>query len=177
MIGERRIIIAIAGLTAVIVLALLLALFQQREQPFNLAEIPDESRPYPIVGREHIPIGAAPVSRYNSNPPTSGDHYPATAPADLYEERVPDAFLIHNLEHGHVWLSWRDDGDDEVIELFRQLREQFPEWVVASYRPENEERLVAAAWGRLLPLAAPDRDALTAFIMRYRDKAPESVPG
>lgn len=177
MTRESRIIVAIAGLTALIVLALLLALFRNQEKPFNLAEIPDGSRPYPIVGREHIPVGALPTSRYNSNPPTSGDHYPATAPADLYEERVPDAFLIHNLEHGHVWLSWRDADDEEVVELFRQLREQFPEWVVASYRPENEARLVAAAWGRLLPLEAPERDALTAFIMRYRDKAPESVPG
>lgn len=177
MTRESRIIVAIAGLTALIVLALALALFQDREKPFNLAEIPDESRPYPIVGREHIPVGAAPVSRYNSNPPTSGDHYPATAPADLYEERVPDAFLIHNLEHGHVWLSWRDEGDEAAIELLRQLREQFPEWVVASYRPENEARLAATAWGRLLTLDEPDRDALTAFIMRYRDKAPESVPG
>ena len=48
---------------------------------------------------------------------------------------------------------------------------------MVSYRPENEQRLVAAAWGRLLPLDTPDSEALTAFIMRHRNNAPESVPG
>ena len=157
-------------------IALVLALVQERDRPFNLAAIPDESQPVPIVGRDHIAPGAPP-SRYNSNPPTSGDHYPAPLRAAFYEQQVPDGYLVHNLEHGHIWLSWRDEADREAIELFRQLHEQFPEWVVASHRPENDRRLAAAAWGRLLKLDAPDSAALTAFIMRYRDKAPESVPG
>ncbi len=173
---ERQIVIAIAGLTGVIVLVLLLVLSQRQPAEINLAAIPDESQPYPIVGREHIPVGMPPT-RYNSNPPTSGDHYAAPVRAGFYEQRLPDAHLIHNLEHGQIWLSWRDLGDQEVIETFRRLHEQFPEWIVATWRPENEQRMVAAAWGRLLSLDAPDSAALTAFVMRHHDRAPESVPG
>ena len=173
---EHRIIIAIAALTGVIVLLLLLVFSQRQEAPINLAAIPDASQPYPIVGDEHIPVGAMPT-RYNSDPPTSGDHYAAPVRAGFYEQRLPDAYLIHNLEHGQIWLSWRDLGDHEVVETFRRLHEKFPEWIVVSYRPENEQRLVAAAWGRLLPLDTPDSDALAAFIMRHHDRAPESVPG
>ena len=174
---DRLILVAIAGLTGVIVLLLLLLVLSQRQEaPINLAAIPDESQPFPIVGREHIPVGVPPT-RYNSDPPTSGDHYAAPVRAGFYEQRLPDAYLIHNLEHGQIWLSWRDLGDHEVVETFRRLHEKFPEWVVVSYRPENEQRLVAAAWGRLLPLDAPGSEALTAFIMRHHDRAPESVPG
>lgn len=176
MSNKRQRLLLLVGLAAGIALALVLILVLQRDRPFNLAAIPDESQPVPIVGRDHIAPGAPP-SRYNSNPPTSGDHYPAPVRAAFYGQQVPDAYLVHNLEHGHIWLSWRDESDSEAIDLFRQLHEQFPEWVVVSHRPENNVRLAAAAWGRLLKLDAPDRDALTAFIMRYRDKAPESVPG
>ncbi len=176
MSNKRQRLLLLVGLAAGIALALVLTLVLQRDRPFNLAAIPDESQPVPVVGRDHIAPGAPP-SRYNSNPPTSGDHYPAPVRAAFYEQQVPDGYLIHNLEHGHIWLSWRDESDSEAIDLFRQLHEQFPEWVVVSHRPENDLRLAAAAWGRLLKLDAPDRDALTAFIMRYRDKAPESVPG
>ncbi len=176
MANKRYRFLLIAGLTAAIALALVSVFGQDRDRPFNLAAIQDRSRPVPVVGRDHIAPGAIP-SRYNSNPPTSGDHYPAPVRAAFYEQRVPDAYLVHNLEHGQVWLSWRDEGDREAIEMFRKLREQFPDWVVVSHRPENDQRLAAAAWGRLLKLDAPDQDALTAFIMRYRDKAPESVPG
>ncbi|MCY3946285.1 MAG: DUF3105 domain-containing protein [Anaerolineaceae bacterium] len=176
MSSNRHRLLLFVGLVAGIALALVLFQVLQRDRPFNLAAIPDESQPVPIVGQVHIAPGAPP-SRYNSNPPTSGDHYPAPVRAAFYEQQVPDAYLVHNLEHGQVWLSWRDEADREAIELFRQLHEQFAEWVVVSHRPENDRRLAAAAWGRLLKLDTPDRDALTAFIMRYRDKAPESVPG
>ncbi|MDD9954872.1 MAG: DUF3105 domain-containing protein [Anaerolineaceae bacterium] len=174
--SNKRHRLLLVGLAAGFALALVLFLVLQRDRPFNLAAIQDESQPVPIVGRDHIAPGVPP-SRYNSNPPTSGDHYPAPLRAAFYEQQVPDAYLVHNLEHGHIWLSWRDEADREAIELFRQLHEQFPEWVVVSHRPENDKRLASAAWGRLLKLDAPDRDALIAFIMRYRDKAPESVPG
>lgn len=176
MSNNRQRLLLFAGLAAGVALALVILFGLERDRPFNLAAVPDESQPVPVVGRDHIAPGAPP-SNHNSNPPTSGDHYPAPLRAAFYEQQVPDGYLVHNLEHGHIWLTWRDGDDREAIELFRQLREQFPEWVVVSHRPENDRRLAAAAWGRLLKLDAPDRDALTAFIMRYRDKAPESVPG
>jgi len=173
---DRLIPAAIAGLTGLIVLALLLVFSQGRRDEINLAAIPDRSQPYPIVGREHIPIGAPPAP-YNSSPPTSGDHYPVPVRAGFYRQRLPDGYLVHNLEHGHIWLSWRDADDLAAIDTFQRLQEAYPEWVVVSHRPENVARLVAAAWGRLLPLETPDSEALTAFIMRHHDRAPESVPG
>ena len=87
---DRLILVAIAGLTGVIVLLLLLLVLSQRQEaPINLAAIQDESQPFPIVGREHIPVGVPPT-RYNSDPPTSGDHYAAPVRAGFYEQRLPE---------------------------------------------------------------------------------------
>jgi hypothetical protein len=49
--------------------------------------------------------------------------------------------------------------------------------VIVTYRPQNVDRIVAAAWTRLMPLETPDEDAILAFILRFRNQAPESIPG
>lgn len=174
MSNDRRVLAAIASLTALTLLVALTVTWQGQKPQVNLNDVPDDSIAYPIQGREHIPTGSPP-RLYLSSPPTSGDHYASPVTVGFCDGQLPDAYLVHNLEHGHVWLSWRDAGDEAVVGLLRQLRAEFPEWVVVSHRPQNAQRLAAAAWGRLLPLDAPDRDALTAFIMRYRDRARESA--
>lgn len=60
---------------------------------------------YQIQGREHITVGASHLP-YNSNPPTSGPHYDNAAPWGIYDHELPDEQLIHNLEHGGVWISY-----------------------------------------------------------------------
>jgi len=56
-------------------------------------------------GQTHIASGAAHPA-YSSNPPTSGWHYASPARAGFYEEPIADETLIHNLEHGHVVISY-----------------------------------------------------------------------
>jgi len=68
-------------------------------------------------GQAHIAVGAA-HDPYNSNPPTSGPHYAEPADWGVYDRELPDEQLIHNLEHGHVWLSYRDPNDQEAIDMF-----------------------------------------------------------
>src|SRR3989344_643311 len=70
---------------------------------------------YADVGREHIALDAAPPSPYNSNPPSSGAHYGASANWGVHDYEINDKILIHNLEHGGVWLSYRPDVPKEVI--------------------------------------------------------------
>jgi hypothetical protein len=142
----------------------------------DLNSVPDNSVEYPMVSRDHIEVGAQ-HEAYNSNPPTSGPHYASPLQTNVYNQELPDEYVVHNLEHGHIWLSYRDMSDTEVINLLTQLQHENPAWVIVSYRPEDPSRLVAAAWQHLLTLDAPDAAQLRAFIQRYRDQAPESIPG
>lgn len=142
----------------------------------DLASIPDNSVAYPIQSRDHIAEGAIHPA-YNSNPPTGGWHYDAPSPVGVFEDGLADEVLIHNLEHGHIWLSYQDANDTEALELFNEMRQAYPQHVIVTYRPENETRIALAAWGRLLTLDELDADQTHAFIQRHRARAPENIPG
>lgn len=44
--------------------------------------------------------------KYNSNPPTSGNHFPMWAKKGVYDRLISDGYLIHSLEHGYVIISY-----------------------------------------------------------------------
>lgn len=43
---------------------------------------------------------------YNSNPPTSGKHFPIWAKPGVYDRVISDGYLIHSLEHGYIVISY-----------------------------------------------------------------------
>lgn len=43
---------------------------------------------------------------YNSNPPTSGSHFPVWAKPGFYDRVISDGHLLHSLEHGYVVVSY-----------------------------------------------------------------------
>ncbi|MBI2007311.1 MAG: DUF3105 domain-containing protein [Candidatus Blackburnbacteria bacterium] len=47
--------------------------------------------------------------RYNSNPPTSGPHFPIWAKKGVYDRAISDGHLLHSLEHGYVVVSYNCD--------------------------------------------------------------------
>ncbi len=169
----------IAGIAAVGVIAVAVVIFfinRSQLPEVDLAAVEDASVTFPLQGQEHIPEGS-PRPNYNSNPPTSGPHYATPIRAGIYHQVVPDELLVHNLEHGHIWMTYRDPEDTEAIEALTRIQNAFPQWSVVTHRPDNDDRIAAAAWGRLLTLEEPDEDQLLAFITRHRNRAPESIPG
>ena len=174
---QRNRILTGVGVAAVVIIGAIVLVFRSSQLPdLDPNTVPDESVTFSIAGSEHIPVGS-PRPAYNSNPPTSGDHYDQAVRAQVYTQELPDENLVHNLEHGHIWLSYQDETDTATIDTLTEIQSQFPAWVVVSHRPENDDPVVAAAWGRMLPMEEADADAITAFILRYRNQAPESIPG
>lgn len=57
------------------------------------------------LGGEHVTDIADVI--YNSNPPTSGTHFPMWAKKGIYDRLISDGYLIHSMEHGYVIL-WYD---------------------------------------------------------------------
>jgi Protein of unknown function (DUF3105) len=168
----------IAGVVVLVLLFAAFVAYRFNTTPLadiDLNAIPDASIVYPDLGREHIAVTDL-HDPYNSNPPTSGPHASPVRTA-VYTQELPDENLIHNLEHGHIWLSYRDRSDTELIDLLERIQANFPASVVVTYRPANDARLAVASWTRLLKLEEPDEQQILAFIARYFDKAPESVTG
>ncbi|MAS35433.1 MAG: hypothetical protein CL610_15590 [Anaerolineaceae bacterium] len=170
-----RVVIGGSILASVLIVAVI-ALNSALNRPPELStEIPDNSIAFPSQGTEHLEPGQQPPL-YNSNPPTSGPHTQSIR-TGVYTEIVPDVSLIHNLEHGHVWLSYRDAGDQEAINVLTQVQQRFPGRVVVTNRPQNDGRVAAAAWSRLLTVDELNADELFNFVLRHGNRAPENVPG
>jgi len=137
----------------------------------------DFSVAHSIQGRDHIADGAT-HTPYNSNPPSSGSHYTSTARGGFYEEPLPDEQVIHNLEHGDVWIAYHPDISGEAKEKLESFAGQY---VVVSPRSENEGGVSLVAWGRVdtfdIENEFVDESRIRDFISRYDNRGPEKVRG
>ena len=137
----------------------------------------DLSRAVTVMGEDHIAPGSQ-LPEYNSNPPTSGPHYGQTARSGFRDEAIPDQHIIHNLEHGDVWIAYHPRVADEIKEELRQFGAAK---VIITPREANDTDIALVAWGRLDTFNI-ENDALPVervedFIKRYANKGPEKVPG
>ena len=140
----------------------------------------DFSLSIPVLSeRDHIPVGAKPVVAYNSNPPTSGQHYDKPAKPGFREEIIADGHLIHSLEHGLVLVSY----NPRIGKESEKLREIVGPLTVVVSREANDMDIALAAWGRLDTFdlgdgAIDDNDLrrIGDFIKRWSNKGPERIP-
>ncbi len=131
--------------------------------------------------RLHIRKGEAHVP-YTSNPPSSGPHYAGVTSAEgigpieckTYTTEVEDESVIHNLEHGVVWISYKDINDKELAEQLKSIAEDYTK-VVLSPRSKDDSNIALASWGRVLKLDSLDEQKIRDFIKLYRssEAAPE----
>lgn len=130
---------------------------------------------YADLGRDHIGKGQSHPS-YNSNPPSSGWHYAEPASWGFYNRELEDEQLIHNLEHGGVWIAYKPDVDQETKDSIKRLVERYSSKVIATPRSKNEVSVTLVSWGRVMKLEKFDKDQTLEFIKRNKNHAPEQIP-
>jgi hypothetical protein len=142
----------------------------------------------PIQGREHISPGV-PHDPYTTDPPTSGPHYAQNTEAGFYNEAPADELLVHNLEHGHVIISY--NCSQLSAEACQTLKDQIQDVMsragvsaitgtlklVGTPRPTMDTTLALTAWGRIEKLDTFDRARVMAFIDTWRDGPLAPEPG
>ena len=148
-------------------------LYHTSQQTQNPANLPGTY--YPIVSRNHINPGEKPSIPYNSNPPTSGDHYPQPLSCGVYDTTQDDGYLIHNLEHGSIWVSYKSSVDDQTKSQLKDLTTRFSN-VVVEPRDADTDNIALASWGYLQNLHAYDENAILTFINAHINKGPEQIP-
>jgi hypothetical protein len=126
-------------------------------------------------GQTHIEEGAVDHPQYNSNPPTSGWHWPQPAAWGVYKAQEPDERLIHNLEHGGIWISYLPGTDPAVVTKLEDFANRYRK-VVVEPRAANEKPIALAAWTHNENMDSFDEREIVKFIEAYYDKGPEKVP-
>lgn len=130
---------------------------------------------FPAQSHNHIATGEA-HPNYNSNPPTGGWHYNQPAAAGIYDTELPDEQVVHNLEHGHVWISYRPALDKDSVNKIADIAISYSSKIIVTPRAKNDSLIAVAAWEHLMKLDSFQGDKILAFIKQFRNKGPEMIP-
>ena len=128
---------------------------------------------------EHVAEDAEPD--WETDPPSSGPHFPVPAPFDFYEEPVDPLRSVHNLEHGGIVVHFGDDVPDAQVEQLRSWWLDEPNAVVVSPLPDLDDEFALTAWTKegsretahLARCGSFDEDAFSTFRDELRAKGPE----
>ncbi len=156
-------------------------------QPFH----PDASCPVtidtpPLQPAIHVPIGTA--IEWDSNPPSSGEHYPVWAAFGEYTSPVPRGYYVHDLEHGAIVFLYNcvDAGCPDVVAALRAASDAIPDdglcagqgtrvRTVITPDPLLDAPVAAAAWGWTYVAECADLQTLTAFAIAHYGQGAETL--
>lgn len=137
----------------------------------------DFSTVKPSEGQSHVSKGTRVT--YQSNPPTSGDHWATPLKDGIYDEEKPDEAIVHSMEHGRVWVSYNPSISNEIKdELLNLLKNRSA--IILTPREGNDTDIALAAWERLDTFDVEgtlDTQRILDFIKNYLNKGPEFIPG
>jgi hypothetical protein len=143
---------------------------------------------YPGVSRQHISDPNARPKSWNSFPPTSGPHYSTPAVYGFYSQPLQLARVLHNLEHGGVYMLYGSKVPADTVQKLRTVYDRDPRGLVVAPLPELGKTIALGAWtspnpgsaqvgtGHLAKCTAVNEKAFDAFIKAFRGRGPEGEP-
>jgi hypothetical protein len=119
---------------------------------------------------EHHDIGQQ-INYREPLPPDSGNHWNGWANCGIYDYEINDEYVVHNLEHGQVVISYNLPDQEEAGRL-RELAEDLGginEWgIVRPYSKIDEGTVVVTAWGFREQVQGVDEEAIRGFYDEHR---------
>ncbi|MDP9000303.1 MAG: DUF3105 domain-containing protein [Myxococcota bacterium] len=144
----------------------------------------------PILPAIHVPISTD--IQWNSNPPSSGGHYPVWAAYQEYSSPVPRGYYVHNLEHGAVVLLYNCGGANcpDIVAALQTAAGAIPSdplcasagegvrvRAVITPDPLLDVPVAATAWGWTYKAQCADLPTLKQFAMDHYGHGPETTCG
>lgn len=140
----------------------------------------------PLLPSPHVPEGTA-IS-YNSNPPSSGPHYPLWASFQEFQQPVPRPYLVHSMEHGAVVMLYKCADPAScapVVDAMRKIRDALPTdpscppdvrvRIVIAPDPAIDTPVAAAAWGWTYKSDCLDATTLGEFVSSHYRQGTEDI--
>ncbi|GAB6985016.1 DUF3105 domain-containing protein [Nocardioides pyridinolyticus] len=108
---------------------------------------------------------------YPQRPAVGGPHAPVWLECGVYDEPVREENVVHDLEHGTVWITYDPAADVDADALAGLL----PQNGILSPYDDLGSPVVVTVWGRQLALDGADDPRLPLFIATYEggETAPE----
>lgn len=133
-------------------------------------------------GQQHI--DSCTKLTFGTNPPSSGTHYPVWAAFKVYDQPIPQGFVVHALEHGAVAMQYRPkDADATTVAAIKAWAEALPadpkcglaRRVLVFPNPNLGEPFAAAAWQTTLTSSCFHAPTFARFYRDHVGKGPEDI--
>jgi len=122
--------------------------------------------------------------KWNTDPPTSGPHYQTPAIWGAYTTPLYKAQVVHNLEHGGIFIQYGNKVPQATIDQLRTFYDSHLNATILSPLPELGSKIAMGVW--TTPANAPnsgtaylakctsfDDAAYAAFFKAFQFKGPE----
>jgi len=126
--------------------------------------------------------------KWNTNPPTNGPHYATPALWGDYTAPVNQAQIVHNLEHGGIYIQYGPKVPPSTVSEIRNFYDKHQNATVVAPLPRLGDKIAIGAWtthvasqpnngtAYLVKCKGFDEKAYSAFFKAYQGKGPERFP-
>ncbi|HUR03769.1 MAG TPA: DUF3105 domain-containing protein [Nonomuraea sp.] len=153
------IVLAVAGMVALGVAAVVDTTFSATAQVQPCANVPGTAEPF--EGKRHLAYEGQPHPAYRTLPPTSGWHSPQIVATGVYREPIPEELQVHFLEHGHILIQYAKSIDPTVLET---IARRHPRDVAVAPYPRLDHGVALTGWQRLQRFDGIDIAGIERFI-------------
>jgi hypothetical protein len=172
---------AIGGVTTLVLVLAILGYTQltkkspqqiEFEQQVEDVSLEGKVEDFEIEGSNHVSPGIN--VEYKTNPPTSGSHLSQGQNWGVYNKEINDKAAVHGLEHGGIWITYKDVNEETKEEL-ESIGKANSQSVIVSPRSSNDNKIVVASWGRMMKLDSIDKVLIQKYIDVYKNQSPEKL--
>jgi hypothetical protein len=119
--------------------------------------------------------------KWNTDPPTTGPHYGIAAIFGIYEDELEIARVVHNLEHGGIYILYGDEVPEETVDRLRDFYDSHQTGTVMAPLNRLGDEFAVGAWvvdgdtdnGFLAKCKEFDEGALSSFFDSLQFRGPE----
>jgi len=193
---RQRRLLYIAAATALIGLAVILGVFflaggDDEDLAATMQAAGCQLRTVQAQAGDHTAeLDATSDPKWNTDPPTSGPHYPIPAVYGEYDTPLKIAQVVHNLEHGAVYVLYGPQVPDETVQQLRDFYNEDTTGILLSPYSKLGDKIALGAWtvpddfqpgdtdgvAYLATCAAFDEGAFSSFRDELRFRGPERFP-
>ncbi len=118
---------------------------------------------------------------WNTDPPTSGGHYSIAAIFGIYEDELELARVVHNLEHGGIYILYGKDVPEATVEQLRAFYEDHKTGTIMAPLDRLGDEFALGGWvvdgdtdsGFLAKCTEFDENAASTFLRSLQFRGPE----
>ncbi|HEY5872439.1 MAG TPA: DUF3105 domain-containing protein [Gaiellaceae bacterium] len=119
--------------------------------------------------------------KWNTDPPTTGPHYGIAAVFGIYEEELEIARVVHNLEHGGIFILYGDEVPKATVDELRAFYDDHKTGTIMAPLDRLGDEFALGAWvvdgdvdnGFLAKCTEFDEGAVSTFFRSFQFRGPE----